>query len=137
MLVISFAWCAITFHRVVCLIMFLLIYLGLLHDVGHGPFSHLFEREFLPRVLNGFKWWFYILTEIHLLKTSISSFARIFIKEVNDYFYFRCLKLYWSLFVFGASMVVFIIWWKVWGIAIPEAPFYFRQCMGFSYILMS
>ncbi|KAL6977241.1 hypothetical protein U1Q18_026037 [Sarracenia purpurea var. burkii] len=29
---------------------------GLLHDVGHGPFSHLFEREFLPQVLNGYKW---------------------------------------------------------------------------------
>ncbi|KVI05626.1 HD domain-containing protein [Cynara cardunculus var. scolymus] len=29
---------------------------GLLHDVGHGPFSHLFEREFLPTVLNGSKW---------------------------------------------------------------------------------
>ncbi|KAF5740364.1 deoxynucleoside triphosphate triphosphohydrolase SAMHD1 [Tripterygium wilfordii] len=29
---------------------------GLLHDVGHGPFSHLFERGFLPRVLNGTKW---------------------------------------------------------------------------------
>ncbi|RAL53264.1 hypothetical protein DM860_006936 [Cuscuta australis] len=29
---------------------------GLLHDVGHGPFSHMFEREFLPRVLNGIKW---------------------------------------------------------------------------------
>ncbi|XP_057508108.1 uncharacterized protein LOC130791036 isoform X1 [Actinidia eriantha] len=29
---------------------------GLLHDVGHGPFSHLFEHEFLPRVLNGSKW---------------------------------------------------------------------------------
>ncbi|XVF58090.1 hypothetical protein PTKIN_Ptkin07bG0034200 [Pterospermum kingtungense] len=29
---------------------------GLLHDIGHGPFSHLFEREFLPKVLNGFKW---------------------------------------------------------------------------------
>ncbi|XP_027151707.1 deoxynucleoside triphosphate triphosphohydrolase SAMHD1 homolog isoform X1 [Coffea eugenioides] len=29
---------------------------GLLHDVGHGPFSHMFEREFLPRVVNGLKW---------------------------------------------------------------------------------
>ncbi|XP_057485103.1 uncharacterized protein LOC130771502 [Actinidia eriantha] len=29
---------------------------GLLHDVGHGPFSHLFEHEFLPLVLNGSKW---------------------------------------------------------------------------------
>ncbi|KAK9272872.1 hypothetical protein L1049_003251 [Liquidambar formosana] len=29
---------------------------GLLHDVGHGPFSHLFEREFLPKVLKGSKW---------------------------------------------------------------------------------
>ncbi|CAI8594478.1 unnamed protein product [Vicia faba] len=29
---------------------------GLLHDVGHGPFSHLFEREFLPQVNNGSHW---------------------------------------------------------------------------------
>ncbi|KAI9169782.1 hypothetical protein LWI28_017605 [Acer negundo] len=29
---------------------------GLLHDVGHGPFSHLFEHKFLPRVLNGSRW---------------------------------------------------------------------------------
>uniref|UniRef100_A0A2P2KZJ5 Catalytic n=2 Tax=Rhizophora mucronata TaxID=61149 RepID=A0A2P2KZJ5_RHIMU len=29
---------------------------GLLHDIGHGPFSHLFERSFLPRVLNGENW---------------------------------------------------------------------------------
>ncbi|KAI9168874.1 hypothetical protein LWI28_003167 [Acer negundo] len=29
---------------------------GLLHDVGHGPFSHLFEHGFLPRVLNGSRW---------------------------------------------------------------------------------
>lgn len=30
--------------------------LGLLHDIGHGPFSHLFEREFLPQVLPGSEW---------------------------------------------------------------------------------
>ncbi|KAH0991652.1 hypothetical protein GBA52_003135 [Prunus armeniaca] len=29
---------------------------GLLHDIGHGPFSHMFEREFLPRVLDGYDW---------------------------------------------------------------------------------
>ncbi|PKA56737.1 hypothetical protein AXF42_Ash012867 [Apostasia shenzhenica] len=29
---------------------------GLLHDIGHGPFSHLFEHEFLPRVITGSKW---------------------------------------------------------------------------------
>ncbi|XP_057541764.1 uncharacterized protein LOC130820418 isoform X1 [Amaranthus tricolor] len=29
---------------------------GLLHDVGHGPFSHMFESGFLPKVLNGAKW---------------------------------------------------------------------------------
>ncbi|CAJ1946759.1 unnamed protein product [Sphenostylis stenocarpa] len=29
---------------------------GLLHDVGHGPFSHLFEREFLPQVISGCDW---------------------------------------------------------------------------------
>nr|XP_043608642.1 deoxynucleoside triphosphate triphosphohydrolase SAMHD1 homolog [Erigeron canadensis] len=29
---------------------------GLLHDVGHGPFSHLFEREFLPQVIEGSTW---------------------------------------------------------------------------------
>ncbi|XP_060214287.1 uncharacterized protein LOC132641347 isoform X1 [Lycium barbarum] len=29
---------------------------GLLHDVGHGPFSHTFEREFLPRVCDGLEW---------------------------------------------------------------------------------
>ncbi|XP_015879229.1 uncharacterized protein LOC107415422 [Ziziphus jujuba] len=29
---------------------------GLLHDVGHGPFSHLFEREFVPKVSAGSNW---------------------------------------------------------------------------------
>ncbi|GER35757.1 HD domain-containing metal-dependentphosphohydrolase family protein [Striga asiatica] len=29
---------------------------GLLHDIGHGPYSHLFEREFLPKVLNSSEW---------------------------------------------------------------------------------
>ncbi|CAL1383499.1 unnamed protein product [Linum trigynum] len=29
---------------------------GLLHDIGHGPFSHTFERQFLPLFLNGASW---------------------------------------------------------------------------------
>ncbi|KAH8499973.1 hypothetical protein H0E87_015277 [Populus deltoides] len=29
---------------------------GLLHDVGHGPFSHMFEREFLRQIPHGIKW---------------------------------------------------------------------------------
>ncbi|KAF9587391.1 hypothetical protein IFM89_002031 [Coptis chinensis] len=29
---------------------------GVLHDIGHGPFSHLYESEFLPRVLNRCTW---------------------------------------------------------------------------------
>ncbi|KAL1321275.1 uncharacterized protein [Arachis hypogaea] len=29
---------------------------GLLHDVGHGPFSHMFKGKFLFRVFNGDKW---------------------------------------------------------------------------------
>ncbi|KAL6187477.1 hypothetical protein ACLB2K_038876 [Fragaria x ananassa] len=29
---------------------------GLLHDIGHGPFSHMFESGFLPLVHSGAKW---------------------------------------------------------------------------------
>ncbi|PKI53962.1 hypothetical protein CRG98_025664 [Punica granatum] len=29
---------------------------GLLHDVGHGPFSHLFEKAILPQILHGSNW---------------------------------------------------------------------------------
>lgn len=32
------------------------VYIGLLHDIGHGPFSHMFEREFLPKVMSGSEW---------------------------------------------------------------------------------
>nr|XP_027187620.1 deoxynucleoside triphosphate triphosphohydrolase SAMHD1 homolog [Cicer arietinum] len=39
--------------RISCTSSFLL---GLMHDVGHGPFSHLFEREFLPQVMSGSDW---------------------------------------------------------------------------------
>lgn len=45
-----------------------------MHDVGHGPFSHLFEREFLPQVTSGSHWYssqFYIYVyfndQIHLI----------------------------------------------------------------------
>lgn len=40
--------------------------LGLLHDVGHGPFSHLFEREFLPRVISGSHWYSSHFNSFHL-----------------------------------------------------------------------
>ncbi|CAL9101633.1 unnamed protein product [Musa textilis] len=29
---------------------------GLLHDIGHGPFSHMFEHEFLPQAFPGSEW---------------------------------------------------------------------------------
>jgi HD superfamily phosphohydrolase len=29
---------------------------GLCHDLGHGPFSHVFDNEFIPRVRPGCGW---------------------------------------------------------------------------------
>lgn len=37
--------------------LYMFVYVGLLHDIGHGPFSHMFEREFLPKVINDSQWY--------------------------------------------------------------------------------
>ena len=29
---------------------------GLCHDLGHGPFSHLFEKQFIPLITGNRKW---------------------------------------------------------------------------------
>ncbi|ORZ14001.1 HD phosphohydrolase domain-containing protein [Absidia repens] len=29
---------------------------GLCHDLGHGPYSHIFDNEFMPRAKNGLNW---------------------------------------------------------------------------------
>ncbi|KAE8716537.1 HD domain-containing metal-dependent phosphohydrolase family protein [Hibiscus syriacus] len=44
------------FMSLIRLLIYAASFSGLLHDVGHGPFSHLFEREFLPQMLNGYEW---------------------------------------------------------------------------------
>ncbi|KAF8723967.1 hypothetical protein HU200_020969 [Digitaria exilis] len=47
---------------------------GLLHDIGHGPFSHLFEHEFLPRVIPG-STWSHELMSVQLLDSIVNKHA--------------------------------------------------------------
>ncbi|KAJ3105057.1 SAM domain and HD [Phlyctochytrium bullatum] len=45
---------------------------GLCHDLGHGPFSHIFDNEFIPRARHGMKWTHEIASE-QLLEYLIDS----------------------------------------------------------------
>ncbi|KAK9675559.1 hypothetical protein RND81_11G015100 [Saponaria officinalis] len=40
---------------------------GLLHDVGHGPFSHMFESAFLPKAIQGAFEWSHEDMSVHLV----------------------------------------------------------------------
>ncbi|XP_052817340.1 deoxynucleoside triphosphate triphosphohydrolase SAMHD1-like isoform X2 [Mya arenaria] len=70
---------------------------GLCHDLGHGPFSHLFDGMFIPAVLPGSKWkheqastemFDYLVAENKLLpefdKYGLTELDRVFIKEQID-----------------------------------------------------
>ncbi|KAI8527127.1 hypothetical protein RHMOL_Rhmol12G0051900 [Rhododendron molle] len=53
---------------------------GLLHDVGRGPFSHVFEHDFLPRVPNGGQW-----KESHLIvQCNVIDFQAHFGRKLID-----------------------------------------------------
>ncbi|XP_029995891.1 deoxynucleoside triphosphate triphosphohydrolase SAMHD1-like [Sphaeramia orbicularis] len=63
---------------------------GLCHDLGHGPFSHLFDGNFIPKVRPGHKWkheeasiaMFDHLMRENGLENELDEDDRVFIKEM-------------------------------------------------------
>ncbi|KAK3567733.1 hypothetical protein QTP86_024055, partial [Hemibagrus guttatus] len=55
---------------------------GLCHDLGHGPFSHLFDRMFIPKVRPDLKWKWHPFISLQHENASVEMFDHL-VKENN------------------------------------------------------